>query len=145
MRYDWLRPRHMLHFWSLGPETLPERTAAADILSMFSDKLLEKNSTLTFERDLGKLTLRGNILMAQALRQWALCCLHTSPVLATLLVKALLLPLDLLRQHRMGYKPEVDCTNVASRLTKYTMHDGERGEDGKRVRGVSFYEGFVLQ
>ena len=45
-----------------------ERTAAANELSMFSDKLLEKNSTLTFERDLGKLPLKGNLLMAEALR-----------------------------------------------------------------------------
>ena len=45
-----------------------ERTAAANELSMFSDKLLEVNTTLTFERDLGKLPLKGNLLMAQALR-----------------------------------------------------------------------------
>ena len=55
-----------LKFSMLDHQT--ERMAPADVLSMFSDKLLEKNSTLTFERDLGKLPLKGNLLMAEALR-----------------------------------------------------------------------------
>ena len=74
MRYDWLRPRRMLHLvaWARNAAMLfsmldhqTERTAAADVLSMFSDKLLEKNPTLTFERDLGKPPLKGNLLVAR--------------------------------------------------------------------------------
>ena len=70
--------------------------------------------------------------------------MHASPVFATLLMKVSRLPLDVLHQHRMVYRTRVDCTIVvvASHLRNYAMHNGERGEDGKRVRDVLFYEGF---